>query len=69
MVQYSVKIEGQLAGCPGCSRQPRAYHVRGKDLYLLECSPCGLRTAKMPTLQEAVAQWEANETTRMAVRA
>jgi hypothetical protein len=69
MVQYMIKIEGELAKCPGCGRQPRAYHTRGRDQYHLECAPCGLRTAKMGTMQEAVAQWEASETTRMAVRA
>ena len=68
MIQTQIKIEGQLAQCPGCGKQPRAYHVLGKNLYLLECYPCGLRTAKQPTMQQAVEQWEAQESMR-AVRA
>lgn len=69
MIQRQVPIEGTLAACPGCGRQPRHYHVLGKDLHLLECSPCSLRTAKMPTLQQAIELWESQDTTRMAVRA
>ena len=69
MIQKQVIIEGTLATCPGCGRQPRHYHVLGVDTHFLECSPCGLRTAKMPTLQQAIELWEAQDTTRLAVRA
>lgn len=62
MIQDQVHLEGRLAECSGCGRQPRAYFVRGKGLHLLECAACGMRTAKLPTMQEAVAQWEAQET-------
>lgn len=61
MVQQQMKLEGQLAGCPSCQRQPKHYYVYGKGLHLLECAPCGLRTAKMPTLQQAVEAWEGNQ--------
>lgn len=69
MIQRQIHIDGTLAACPGCGKQPKHYHVLGKDLHLLECPPCGLRTAKMATFQQAVELWEANDTTRMAVRA
>jgi hypothetical protein len=69
MIQRQIKIEGTLAGCPGCGKQPKHYHVLGRDQHLLECYPCGLRTAKMPTLQQAIELWEAQDTARFAVRA
>ena len=69
MIQQQIQIEGQLAACPGCGRQPKAYYVRGKGLHILECAPCGLHTAKMPTMQESVALWEAMETKRLVARA
>jgi len=69
MWQQQHPINGSLAGCPSCDRQPKLYHVAGKDLYFLECAPCGLRTAKMPTRQQAVEMWESQDMTRFAVRA
>lgn len=66
MIQRQMKIEGELAGCPGCGRQPKHYHVLGKNMHFLECAPCGLRTARMSSLQEAIALWEAQDTQRMA---
>lgn len=67
MIQVEEKIEGQLAPCKGCGRQPRHYLVRGRGQHLLECAPCGTRTAKLPTFQQAVEAWEADE--RVAVMA
>lgn len=61
MIQKQMKIEGQLAPCQGCKGQPKVYHVHGKGRWLLECAPCGVRTAKHGTLQEAVEAWEVGE--------
>lgn len=69
MIQKQILIEGTLAACPACGCQPKHYHTLGADKHHLECPPCGLRTAKMPTFQQAVELWEASDTTRMAVRA
>ena len=69
MIQYEIKIDGKLANCPSCGRQPRVYGVRGKEQRLLECAPCGIRTAKLPTMQEAVAMWERQETQPVRARA
>lgn len=60
MIQTNVRIEGQLAAC-SCGRQPKHWFVRGKNLHFLECSPCGERTSKHPTFQQAVEAWEARE--------
>lgn len=59
MIQRQHKIEGEVAPCK-CGRQPRAYAV-GHRLWMLECSPCGVRTAKRETLQEALEDWSAAE--------
>lgn len=56
-MERQIKIEGQLNPSPA-GMQPRAYFTQGRALYHLECSACGLRTAKLPTMQEAVAAWE-----------
>lgn len=56
-MERQVKIEGQLTPSPA-GMQPRAYLTQGRGLYHLECSASGLRTAKVPSMQEAVAQWE-----------
>lgn len=60
MIQVQEKIEGQLTACPGkdCGRQPKHWVVRGKNLHMLECTPCGNRTPKFSTFNEAVAAWE-----------
>ena len=58
--QHQIRIEGELAACR-CSKQPKHYHEPGRDLHFLECSPCGVRTGKFATFQEAVAQWEAQQ--------
>lgn len=61
-MQREIKIEGTLAACRGCKGQPRHILTLGRNLHHLECCPCGVRTAKCATLQEAVQHWEANET-------
>lgn len=66
MVQVMVPIEGTLAACPSCGRQPRHYEVRGKGTHLLECAPCNSRTPKFPTFQQAVEAWEAGDRARLA---
>lgn len=67
MIQEQIKVEGQFAPCI-CGRQPRIYRVRGRELFLLECAPCGTRTPKLPTLQQAVEAWEAGERVAMLAR-
>ncbi|GAP67358.1 hypothetical protein MBSD_n2679 [Mizugakiibacter sediminis] len=57
-MQREHRLEGQLAPCPSCDRQPRAVNTLGRDLWHLECAPCELRTTKRATLQEAVEAWE-----------
>jgi hypothetical protein len=61
-MQREVKITGKLAACRGCGGQPRHINTIGKDLHHLECCPCGVRTPKCATLQQAVEHWEVNET-------
>jgi hypothetical protein len=61
MIQVAVPLVEALSPC-SCGRQPRHYNVRGKDLHFLECSPCGTRTAKHATYQEAMGSWESNST-------
>lgn len=58
-----VSHSGLLAACPGCGKQPKHILRLGKNLHFLECPPCGTRTAKFPTAQQAVEAWEAHETT------
>jgi len=67
MIQTQIKFEGQVAPCAGCSRQPRAYNVRGKNLFFLECAGCGVRTAKHPAMQLALDDWEAGERVNFSV--
>jgi hypothetical protein len=68
-VQVMVRIEGQLSPCPGseCGRQPKHWvDHRGGQLHFLECSPCGMSsTAKYPTFQQAVEEWELKRVTRV----
>lgn len=58
MIQTSRRLSGLIAPCPTCDRQPLHVHVRGPDKHYLECPPCELRTARVPTLQQAVEAWE-----------
>lgn len=60
MIQRARKLPGAIAPCPCCGKQP--FVVEQARLVFLECPPCGSRTAKRETLQEAVASWEASET-------
>jgi len=66
-MQREERMTGSLAACR-CGKQPKHYVTLGKDLHHLECPPCGLRTAKLPTLQEAVECWEAQGTEQFDVR-
>lgn len=65
-LQEQTRISGTLTACD-CGRQPKAWHARGKGLFFLECSPCGERTAKYPTLNQAIDAWEVR-TERLAIR-
>ena len=57
MTQRQIRINGELNQC-SCGKQPKHYQQLGKDTHFLECPPCGVRTAKYPTFQEAVSDWE-----------
>lgn len=62
MIQVQRKIEGQLAPCVVCGKQPHHYEIRGKQMHFIECSPCRMRTAAFPSFQEAVEAWEKQNT-------
>jgi hypothetical protein len=56
MTQVQVKIEGLRATiCKTCERPPHAYHWL--DVYFVECSICGKKTAHKATLEQAVRAW------------
>lgn len=61
LISRQHKIAGSFTGCPGCGKQPKHFETLGRNLHHLECSPCNLRTLKMPTLQQAVELWEAQD--------
>lgn len=60
-MQKQFTMTGELAPCPGCGKQPKGYNVLGGDTYFLECAPCQTRTARAPTMQQAIEHWEAGE--------
>jgi hypothetical protein len=61
-MQRMLKIEGQIAPCQGCGRQPRHwYEATQGGQHFLECSPCNTRTPKFSTFQGAVESWERND--------
>lgn len=68
-MQKQVKIEGTVAACRGCGRQPKVYNCLGPGTYFLECSVCGVRTAKHPALQLALEDWETGERVQLLVAA
>lgn len=57
MIQVEHRIAGTLSACAH-GHQPKHIEVRGKGQHFLECAPCQVRTAKFPSLQEAVEAWE-----------
>ena len=59
MIQRMHPMTGEVCPCK-CGKQPHAYSV-GHHLWMLECSPCGVRTAKRASLQEALEDWSASE--------
>jgi Zn ribbon nucleic-acid-binding protein len=61
-IQRQIPIEGTLAACPTCRKQPKHYVTLGKELHHLECPPCGTRTPKFSTFGAAVEKWESAET-------
>lgn len=64
------RLRGQIAACPGCGRQPMYVQnkIRGGQ-HWLECPPCGTRTSRFGTLNEAVESWERAETKHHGVAA
>lgn len=67
MTQRQIRIDGELTACK-CNRQPKHYVHMGKDLHFLEYPPCGVRTGKFDTFQEAVEQWEAQHVETFSTR-
>lgn len=56
-MEIARRVEGELAGCPGCGGQPLI--VEGVSGARCECAPCLVRLWSRPTRQEAIADWEA----------
>ena len=68
-MERQVKIQGTIAACPKCGRQPKHYAVsRNGGLHFVECSPCLTRTPSFPTFQQAVEFWERHETQAIQFR-
>jgi hypothetical protein len=59
-MQRVIRHTGLFAAC-ACGRQPKHISERWDRAHWMECPPCGVRTAKFGTAQEAVAAWEAQE--------
>jgi len=67
-MQRQIPITGELTPCK-CGRQPKHYESLGRQVHHLECSPCGTRTPKMPTFQQAVEHWEQATIEHFSLRA
>jgi hypothetical protein len=69
-MQRMLKIEGLIAPCQGCGKQPRHWHeaIQGGQ-HFLECSPCNTRTPKFSTFQAAVESWERNDVAAVKIAA
>jgi hypothetical protein len=67
-MQQQVKIDGLLAACRKCSRQPKHWldHRHG-GTHALECSPCENKTPFFPAFQQAVEFWEKSNEQEMRV--
>jgi len=63
-VEKISRLQGQIAACPGCGHQPMYVQnkIRGGQ-HWLECPPCGTRTSRFGTLNEAVESWERADVT------
>lgn len=67
MIEKMIRC-GELDTCVRCNKQPRMYESMGNKAKTIagisgvwchiECSPCNLKTVRMPTRQEAVFAWE-----------
>lgn len=57
-MQTQMKIEGQVASCCKCGRQPKHYSERHFTVHFLECAPCETRMPKFGTFTEALQHWE-----------
>lgn len=69
MIQVQISHPHPLPACRQCGKPPRHYIVRGKDLHLIECAPCGITSGKHPSLAQALAVWTVTESSRSCVRA
>jgi hypothetical protein len=65
-MQRVIRHDGLFAGCPSCAKQPKHIAEKWDRFHWFECPPCGVRTAKFGSAQEAAAAWEAQDTVRIA---
>jgi|JI10StandDraft_1071094.scaffolds.fasta_scaffold2495550_2 hypothetical protein len=62
------RLSGTLTSC-ACERQPMHVERRGYGgTHWLECPPCGTRTPRFPSLNEAVEAWERAEYSPLRTR-
>lgn len=55
-MELARRVEGELAGCPGCGGQPLI--VEGPAGHRSECPPCLVRLWHRPSRTEAISDWE-----------
>lgn len=69
MIQRQVTKHGlQLRACRSCSKEPKLWFTSGTNRYHVECYPCGVRTARTPTMVEAAALWGQQQTEKITPR-
>lgn len=59
MIQKQVTHDPELPHCTGCRRPGKHWVVLGKNMHMIECSRCGISTAKHAEFGAALAQWGA----------
>lgn len=63
MIQRQRPTPSNVRACT-CGLMPRLYQV-GAGLHMLECSPCGVRTHKLPSVAAAVEAWGSERTEKV----
>ncbi len=58
MMQIAKRLNGTVRACDGCQGQPVHVLVKGPGEHFLECPRCLVRTARMDSLNRALAAWE-----------
>jgi hypothetical protein len=62
------RLDREVTACSSCNRQPKAVLRFGKNTHRLECCNCESRTAPHPSLSEAIAAWERQESAPVIVK-